>query len=211
MQRFFISTINFWCLVIILFFLILTAPLAANELKTVAVLPFEVNSPEDISHIRAGINKMLFSRLSWKGHVKVLEKRIIKKDLAKLKDVQGNALIKQISQSTDSKYVVAGSITQFANSFSLDAKVYDIENKRYLTFFEQSKKIDDIIPKLDHIAAKINKTVFDRITVSYEEMEKQKKADIEKWKRQNPEHLMKNLPRSHDTSPPAWKIWEYLF
>jgi len=183
----------------------------SSEIKKVALLPFEVNSPDDISHIRAGIARMLHSRLTWKNNVKVVDKRNVSKQLEKLETVKGNELIKKISKDTNAQFVVAGSITQFANSFSLDARIYDIENKRYLTNFEQSKKIDNIIPKVNRIAAKINKSVFDRTTVSYEEMEKEKKANIEKWKRQNPENLMPAIQRSLDTDPPVWKIWKYMF
>ncbi len=211
MQRSFLTIKITSFLFCILFILIFSGVSQAKDLKTIALIPFEVNSPDDISHIKVGVLNMLYSRLSWKNHIKVLEKRITKKNMAQLKGVTGNELIKKISEKTGSEYIISGSITQFANSFSLDARVYDIENKRYLTFFEQSKKIDDIIPKLDRIAAKINKTVFNRTTVSFEEMEKEKKSDIEKWKRQNPENLIPVFQRSQNTDTPVWKVWKYIF
>ncbi|MBT3388263.1 MAG: hypothetical protein HN417_10060 [Desulfobacula sp.] len=183
----------------------------SKELKSVALLPFEINSPDDISYIRDGITNMLHSRLSWKNNVKVVEKRIIKKRFAQLTKAKRNELIKKISQKTGSQYIITGSITQFANSFSLDTQVYDIENKRYLTFFEQSKEIGNIIPKLNRIADKINKTVFDRETVSYGEMEKEKRTNSNKWKRQNPENLLPAFQRPKETDPPVWKIWQYMF
>jgi L-aminopeptidase/D-esterase-like protein len=79
-----------------------------------------------------------------------------------------------------------------------------------MSFFEQSKVNDDLIDKVDRIAATINKEAFNRSTVTYEQMEREKQAYINKLKRQNPEHLMK-VPASQQDQGPGWKVWEYLF
>ena len=206
----------FWTVLVLV--LTLTPALqtaGANETKTIAILPFTVNAAEDLSHLQNGIFYMLYSRLSWQDHVAVISKTQIQGHLAELKtvsgnEVTGNQLVGKIAANTGSDYVLTGSVTELAGSFSIDTQVYDIKNKRFMTFFEQSKVNDDLIDKVDQIAATINKEAFDRSTVTYEKMEREKQAYINKLKRQNPEHLMK-VPASQQDQGPGWKVWEYLF
>lgn len=202
----------------ILFVLSLTATLqtaGANEIKTMAILPFTVNAAEDLSHVQKGIFNMLYSRLSWQDHVTVIPKTQIQTDLSNLKtstgqQLTGNQLVTKIGATTNSDYVLTGSVTKLAGSFSIDAQVYDIRNKRFMSFFEQSKVNDDLIDKVDRIAATINKEAFNRSTVTYEQMEQEKQANINKLKRQNPEHLMK-VPAVQQDKGPGWKVWKYIF
>jgi L-aminopeptidase/D-esterase-like protein len=79
-----------------------------------------------------------------------------------------------------------------------------------MSFFEQSKINDDLIDKVDRIAATTNKEAFDRSTVTYEQMEQEKQAHTNKLKRQNPEHLI-NVPAGQQDQGPGWKVWKYIF
>jgi len=114
-----------------------------------------------------------------------------------------------VKATTHSDYVLTGSVTKLAGAFSIDTKIYDIKNKRFMTFFEQSK-VPDLIDKVDQIAATINKKAFNRSTVTYEKMERKKQVYINKLKRQNPENLMK-VPAAQQDQGPGWKVLEYLF
>ena len=201
----------FWTALV--FVLSLTATLqtaGATQIKTMAILPFTVNSAEDLSHVQKGIFNMLYSRLSWQDHMTVIPKTQIQTDLSSLKTITGNQLVTKIAAMTNSDYVLTGSITKLAGSFSIDTQVYDIQNKRFMTFFEQSKVPDDLIDKVDRISATINKEAFNRSTVTYDQMEREKQAYINKLKRQNPEHLMK-VPAGQQDQGPGWKVWKYLF
>ncbi len=181
----------------------------AENIKTIAVLPFTVNAAEDMSHIQKGIIQMLYSRLSWQDHVLVIPTGDIKKQLSKMPSITGDQLIGKIANQTNSHYVVAGSITEIAGSFIIDAQVYDIKNQRFMAFFEQSQISDDLIDKVDRIAATINKKAFNRSTVTYEKMGQEKQAHINKLKRQNPEHLM-NAPVDPEDEGVGWKLWKYI-
>jgi len=183
---------------------------AKNE-QRIAILPFEMISSENISYIQSGILQMLHSRLAWKDHVKLVEKKTITACLSNVHSKDNNLVVKKIADLTDSDYVLTGSITQFSNAFSIDAKIYHIKNRQYLTFFTQSKKIDDVIPKLNVIAAKINKKVFDRETIVYEKLAKEEKEKAEQWKRQNPEKMMPLIPKGEQEEKSSiWRFWEYL-
>jgi TolB-like protein len=183
---------------------------AINRPETIAILPFDINAEKNMGYIAKGTRNMLYSRLSWRNRVQVLPPAKIRSALKKLKNLHGTQKISQIASLTKSDFVLTGTITEIAGSFSIDIKVYDMDNKRYMAFFEQSKKTDDLIPKINRIAASINKRVFNRSTADWEKMEQEKKAYLRKIQRQNPEYMMQR--RWHNTEKsPGWKIWKYLF
>jgi TolB-like protein len=200
----------FWTSLILVLALAPTLPAAEDkEVKTMAILPFTMNAADDLTHIQNGIGNMLYSRLSWRDHVLVIPGKQIQAVLSKMGPITGNQLVSQIAKETSSDYVLTGSVTELAGSFSIDAQVYDIKNKRFMDFYEQSKENDELIDKVDRIAATINHEAFNRSTVTHERMEREKQAHLNKLKRQNPEHLM-NVPNQKDEGP-GWKVWEYLF
>ncbi|MEH0018873.1 MAG: hypothetical protein V6Z89_04430 [Desulfobacter sp.] len=187
------------------------ANLSAAQPRTFAVLPFTVNADKDMAYVKKGISQMFFSRLSWPEQVSVIPPKKIEAVRNALKGLPENKLIKAVAENTGTDYVLIGSITQLAGSFSIDARVFDIENKRFMSFFEQSKESDDLIEKVDRIAATINQRIFDRSTVTWEKMEQEKKAYLNDLKRKNPEHLMKLPPGWQPEEEVGWKVWKYLF
>lgn len=188
------------------------SPVSAQSTShTVAIMPFNLISAEKLTSIQAGTVQMLRSRLLWKGKVSVINPDTVNQHLTTLETTDPNARITQIAQLTNSDYVITGDIIQFANAFSIDAKIYDIKNKQYLAFFEQSKTIDELVPKINLLAAKINKKVFQRETTAFESLVKKQKQQAEEWRRQNPEKLLPSLPQGEpEEKTPIWKIWKYL-
>ncbi|SDU31362.1 hypothetical protein [Desulfobacula phenolica] len=176
-----------------------------QNIKTIVIFPFETNSHNDISYITAGAWNMLYSRISWRDHVRVIDRHKLSGNLDNLTATTANEQILKIAQDTSAEYVMTGSITEFANAFSLDVKLYDIKNRSYLTFYDQTAKIDQVIQKINIISAKINKKVFDRTTTTFEKMEKEKLISAEELKRIHPEQMM---PIHQDkTDDPWWKFW----
>ncbi len=182
-----------------------------NDKNTIAVLPFKINAPEDFTYIQNGIVRMFDTRLSWPDAVTVIPKTTIRNYLADMDGVSENKKIGRIAKLTRSDFILTGSVTGIGGAFSIDAKIFDIRNKRYMSFFEQSKTIDTLIDKTDRIAASINKKVFDRTTVSWEKLEQEKQAYIKEQQRRNPEYMMQNPQWQETKESPGWRIWEYLF
>ena len=144
---------------------------AREEIKTICVLPFNINASEDLTHIREGMFHMLYSRLSWRDNVVVVPANQIKDYLSHIDNIAGAGGIGEIARLTHSDFVLAGTVTKLGGAFSIDIQVYDIKNKRYMTFFEQSPKSDDLINKVNRITAFMNKKIFDRATRTWEKME----------------------------------------
>lgn len=184
---------------------------SAQDIKTMAILPFETISSDNIVYLQTGILKMLHSRLAWKGHVNVVPDNIVEKHLKTIGSTDMNTRIKTLSKLTGSDYVLTGSITQFSDAFSIDTRIYDIQNKRFMIFSEQSKIISDLIPKVNYITAKINKQVFDRETMIYNQLVNKEKEKYEQLRRQNPEKMMPTIPSQGPAKQSfGWRFWEYL-
>ncbi len=196
----------------LVFVLILLTPVNSfpNEIKTIAVMPFETIASNDIAYIQSGVLRMLQSRMAWKDHVNVIPQKTVVNLLKAVQSESKNQQIHQISKLTGSDYVLTGSITRFSDAFSIDTHIYDIKNKRFMTFFEQSKLLSDLIPKVNFIAARINKKVFDRKTVVYDQLVNKEKEKYEQLKRQNPEKMMPKLKTDPGEKSSPWKFWEYL-
>ncbi len=189
-----------------------------GNIKTIAVLPLEINAPEKLIHIQKGLAQMLYSRLSWKDNVVVIpQKKLLSylfgtdESLAGVDKTKPGKGIDEIARLTHSDFVLAGAITKLGGSFSIDVQVYDIENKRYMAFFDQSQKSGDLIDKTNRIAATINKKIFGRSTLAWEKMEQEQKADTQKQIRKNPEYMMKTPGWQDAEKSPGWKIWKYIF
>jgi hypothetical protein len=118
---------------------------------------------------------------------------------------ESNAVFK-IGEKTGADYVITGIITEFAGAYSIDTKVWNLKEKSYLTFYDQSPTLDKLISRVDIVAAKINKKIFDRTTVSYEKFKKEKFITEEDLRRMNPERMMP-VQEPGERKKPWWKIW----
>lgn len=181
--------------------------------ETLAVLPFDINADKNknLDYLKKGISTMFYSRLTCPEKVAVVPPKKMASLGAELKKFSGSELVHETARQTESRYVLYGTITSLAGAFSIDAKVFDTAEKQYMAFFEQSKSSDDLIKKVDRIAAAINHKVFHRTTVTWEQMEQEKQKKINDLKNQNPENLMQMPTGWQREEKVGWKVWKYLF
>ena len=185
----------------------------ANGLKKIAILPFEIHSENDISHIKYGIEHMLSSRLTWADHTLITDKRSIIDALEQNSELPKIAFLANIATTTNSDYVLTGSITEFANAFSIDANIYNTKDQTLQPFFGQAAEMDKIIPEISLLAAKINKKVFDRMTERYEEFTEQQSFAEQRRQQQRMDPEKMHTPRgriSDEDNGPWWKVWKYF-
>ena len=159
-----------WMFVVLSLFMIVTiTPGLCSQPKKVAVIPFLVNSPQDLGFLQNGLFNMLFSRLSDPGKVEVIDRETIDRVMTEARKSLGskgllnesNARI--IGADIGVDYILFGSLTHFGESVSLDASMVDMTAKKpTLTFFEQSNKMGDVIPMVNTFAGDINLKVFNR-------------------------------------------------
>lgn len=178
--------------------------------KKIAIVPFTINSNRDISHIREGIRQMLYSRLTWEDiHTIVPQKEY----MACVKENSGlgaKELAEKVGVKTGADHVIFGSVTEFAGAFSIDAKILETASGKLTPFYTQADRMEQIIPELDLIAARINKEVFNRETRSYAKIEQMKADSEERLRRMNPEKMIPYQQRQRrQEDKPIWMFWKF--
>jgi len=105
------------------------------------VLPFTINSAENIDYIKQGIEEMLASRISVPDKINVTNKNIVNDEIkkSKIKEIT-ESNVYSLGKKLNSDYVVWGSITKIGSSISIDGKLVDIlNNKSDIGIFTQSQ------------------------------------------------------------------------
>ena len=156
-NRFYFLTMAGICLVIIL-----SAPLGAKDKKSVAVLPFAVNSADNIDYVQQGIQVMLASRIAASDKIEVVSKDKIT-DVVKTVKLKEMTLaeINGLGKKMAVNYVVAGTITKIGNSVSIDGRLVDIAaDKPAVTVSTQSQGMDDVIVKINDFALRIEQHIL---------------------------------------------------
>ena len=172
---------------------------ARADTEKIVILPFEIHSKTDLAYMGQGIHQMLTSRLSWKDRVEIAEPRGAY--------LPGTAM-DRTAADLGADYVLSGSVTEFAGAFSVDATVFKAGPRTIETFFGQAATVEQIIPQLDILAAKINHSLFNRKTAALESI-KPAAPDVATFNvRTNPEKLMPlPMESSNQGDRPFWKFW----
>jgi len=142
----------------VLFLIALVQPLWAKDKNTVAVLPFSIHSTENIDYVRQGIEDMLASRISVNDKIDIIGKDTV---LAALRETTGREIASADAAAIGKKlvadFVVWGSITKIGSGLSIDAKLLDIAtNKTAVNIFAQCPTMDEVIPKINEFAQRID-------------------------------------------------------
>lgn len=148
-----------FCLAI---FLLSSGSLWAKDKYTVTVLPFALNSAENIDYVKQGIEEMLNSRISASDKIIVTDKNIAAMELKKIKKKELSVDdVFVLGQKLNSDFVVTGSITKIGNSVSINGKLIDIENKKTaINSINQSPTLDDVIPKINDFADSVLQNIL---------------------------------------------------
>lgn len=129
----------------------------AKEKYIVTILPFTVNSAENIDYVKYGIEEMLTSRISAAEKINVTPKSDVLEEMnkSKIKTMTTDSVL-EIGKKFKSDYVVWGSITKIGNSISLDAKLTNVDRTAPDTgISSQSQSLDDVIPKINDFSESI--------------------------------------------------------
>lgn len=160
---------GFMVFAMIVFALFTSSPGICEGPKKVAVFPFAMNSSQDLGFLQNGLFSMLSSRLADPGKVDVLDRETVNRAMAEAeksdltKGALNEAKARILGANIGVDYILFGSLTNFGESVSLDAKMVDVTGeKETLAFFEQSNAMGDVIPLVNSFAGDINQKVFNR-------------------------------------------------
>jgi len=148
-----------FCLTMIL---LASGSLWAKDKYIVTILPFSINSADNIDYVKQGIEEMLSSRISSSDKITITDKDVVLEELkkSKIKNMSSDDALK-LGKKFKSDYVVWGSITKIGNSISINGKLTDIaETKSDIGLSTQSQTLDDIIPKMNDFSENIIKHIL---------------------------------------------------
>lgn len=133
----------------------------AQQTKSIAILPFAVNSSENINYIRDGIWDMLISRVTVSGKTNVVSKSTVLDALSKQAGKElTQADVSALGKRLNADYVVWGSITKIGDSLSLDGKMLDVASSQSpVTLYEQTRGMNEVIPKISDFSQRIRSHV----------------------------------------------------
>jgi len=143
---------------VLLALLIVGQPVSAAEQK-VAIVPFTVNAEKDLSFLQRGISNMLSSRLSRPGQVSVIDSAAVAR--AAGSGQLTDATARELGRRLGANYVLFGSLTVLGGSVSIDSRMVKVASDQpAMSFFSQADGMEKVIPKIDLLAAEINRKVF---------------------------------------------------
>jgi TolB-like protein len=130
---------------------------AADETSVrIAVTPFTLNAPEDMQYLKTGIQDMLESRLSQDEKVMVVNDEETAQAMQGIEEPIDENEAREIGKRVGADVVLIGSLTVFGSSASLDARLVDVTGAQPTrSFSQQSQTIDDLVPKINALAADI--------------------------------------------------------
>ena len=142
---------------------------AFAKLYRVAIIPFKINAEKDMTFLKDGVTDMLSSRLSSGENVEVIGREETEKAVKSVEAVINEEKAREVGAKLEADYVLFGSLTIFGDSVSIDSKMVDVTgNRKTLAFYNQSRGIDEVIPKINNFAEHINEEVFGRVILSKE-------------------------------------------
>jgi len=142
---------------------VLWAAPAMAQPQRVAILPFTAHAQGDASFLVQGVRDMLATRLAWPGKVQVLEPDLLAPAVKATPGPYDAAKAAQVGRELKADVVVFGSITSTGGAVSVDAQVVRPgEDTPALTTFVQAAGMDQVIPRINEFAQRINAEVFKR-------------------------------------------------
>ena len=161
----------------------------------VAILPFTVNTPENLHYLQSGVRDMLSSRLSWQGKVQVVDKFEVDGAAKGAKEVSPSEALR-IGANLKADYVLYGTISSTGQSVTIEAKMAPISGKgEPVSFYAQTKSLDEVMPQINLFAQQINQRVFGKP----EEKTQTASAEAEMLATRNPELLLPDAVASADS------------
>ncbi len=149
--------------------LLMAGPVCGEPVKTMAIVPLEMNATQDLSFLQKGLFTMLASRIADPGKVDILQRETVEKAM---EQAQANPLTqgalneskaRLIGAGLNADYLLYGSLTLFGQSMSLDMFMVDVKKSTpTLSFSKQANDPGAVITELDKIASEINLKAFNR-------------------------------------------------
>jgi len=128
-----------------------------GKIYRVAILPFLINSQENLDYVKEGIYDILSSRITSEGRIVIIERSAVERAFSEERPMRlDETVAKQIGTRVGADFIILGSLTKIGDYISLDARLISItEEKPPLGVYTQHKGIDDVMLKIGDFAQEI--------------------------------------------------------
>jgi TolB-like protein len=198
----YIFHIKILALITLLIVLVIHKAAADEEPVTVAVTPFTLNAPEDMQYLQSGIQAMLESRLSQDQNVMVISDEKVTQAMQGIQEPIDENEARVIGQRLSADYVIKGSLTVFGSSASLDARLVDVTGAQPTrSFSQQSQKIDDLVPKINTLAADMGTIIVSAPAVAAQTAPSAPTPEPVDDTREHPEKITEDIAEPQTSAP----------
>ncbi|HET98755.1 MAG TPA: VCBS repeat-containing protein [Desulfurivibrio alkaliphilus] len=121
----------------------------------VAVLPIELQAPQDLAYLVNGVRTMLGSRLAMGGRAQLLDRSEVEQALAGDKP-QRPAEFRLLGEKLGANYLLTGSLTALGGSVSLDTVLHEVGSADPPRYFSAIAPTEgEVIAAVDRLASEI--------------------------------------------------------
>ncbi|MEE8474474.1 MAG: outer membrane protein assembly factor BamA [Myxococcota bacterium] len=123
----------------------------------IAVLPFRVHSAKPLDALGESLSERIRARLEADGQIRVLDAAAVRRRFAEPATAdRGDPALRRIAEDLGAHYVVTGSLTELAGSFSLDVRLTPTSIAlRPHTLVLTARREDELLSRLDEIADRL--------------------------------------------------------
>lgn len=136
-------------------FVLLAPALGGAGTVKIAVLPWKVNSAENMDFVKEAMSDMLASRLGSHASVEVARPDLVKGALGAHAGAVTDGAAMDAGRKLAVDYVVYGSLTIFGSTVSLDAKVVNIANGKISPVYSKAEGLDSVVGMAEKISADV--------------------------------------------------------
>jgi len=132
-------------------------PAAARPLKVVvAVLPFEIHSARPLDYLQGSLAKLLSTRLEAGGGVEVVDSVTVRQGLVAYGGERTEDAVRRLAAELGADWVVVGSLTELAGSYSLDVRVSPVNSRiSTSTMVFTAKGDDELLDRVNELASRV--------------------------------------------------------
>ena len=144
------------------------AAVSAADVVKVAVLPFSVNSQDQIEYLSRALPDMLATRLEKPGEIMVLPKPVVAKAIAQ----QGwkgysEQAARAVGKAVGANYAVSGTLTKIGKAASIDAAIINVSGSRPLQrVYLTAQDTADLPASMQDLARRVGLVVLNRQIVA---------------------------------------------
>ena len=130
-------------LIFLLAILLLNSHVFAEEVKKVAILPFQVHSKTNATQIQESLFEALSDQLRQMRNIQLIDKRVVF-GVTEGKNID-DALVIRTGKQTGAAFVITGIVTELGEIISVDVRILDVARNVYLpVIFTQGRGAEGI-------------------------------------------------------------------